>query len=156
MNDFADHDAKAGNVREVTLVVLGAPAVGRSAFVRCALDLKKAPTSALSSKKVSLEGEISIVRMLELGFEDVEVTVDQNVRWPTRMGDFNMPIIDGALVLYDAMDGGSIADILALLSESFECWQYPIQMRKPPNETIQSVPGMRSQDRAITYIILSL
>ena len=131
MNDFADHDAKAGNVREVALVVLGALAVGRSTFVRCALDLKKAPTSAVSSKKVSLEGEISIVRMLELGFEDVEVTADQNVRWPLRLGDFNTPIIDGVLVLCDVTDGGSIGHILALLSESFERWQSPY-----PNETM--------------------
>lgn len=131
MNDFADHDAKAGNVREVTLVVLGAPTVGRSTFVRCALDLKKAPTSAVSSKKVSLEGEISIVRMLELGFEDVAVAADQRLRWPTIMGDFNTPIIDGVLVLCDVMDGGSISHILALLSESFECWQSPY-----PSETM--------------------
>ena len=107
-------------MREVTLAVLGAPAVGKSTFVRCALDLNKAPTSAVSSKKVSLEGEISIVRMLELGLEDVEITADQSVRWPTKKGDHDTPIIDGVLVLYDVMNRGSIAHIPALLSESFE------------------------------------
>lgn len=132
MNEFADLDAKAGSVREVTLVVLGAPAVGKSTFVRCALDLKKVPTSAIPSKKVSLEGEISIVRMLELSFDDVEVTADQNVRWPIKMGDHNTPIIDGVLVLYDVMDQGSIAHIPAVLSESFGRLQCFL-----PNETMQ-------------------
>lgn len=132
MSEFADNDAKAGNVREVTLAVLGAPAVGKSTFVRCALDLKKAPTSAVSSKKVSLEGEISIVRMLELGLEDVEITADQSVHWPTIKGDHNTPIIDGVLVLYDVMNHGSIAHIPALLSESFERSQSFL-----PNQTMK-------------------
>lgn len=105
----------AGNVQVVTLAVLGAPAAGKSTFVRCALDLKKASTSALSSKKVSLEGKISVVRLLELGFEDLEITADLNVRWPTKMEDHDTPFIDGVLALYDVMDQGSIARIPALL-----------------------------------------
>lgn len=116
---MADPSAKAGDVQVVTLAVLGAPAVGKSTFVRFALDLKKASTSALSSKKVSLEGRISIVRLLELGFEDLEITADQTVRWPTKMGDHDTPIIDGVLALYDVIDQGSIARIPELLSESF-------------------------------------
>ena len=115
---MADPSAKIGDVQVVTLVVLGASVVGKSSFVRCALDLKKASSSALSSKKVSLEGKISIVRLLELGFEDLEITADQNVRWPTKVGDYDTPIIDGVLALYDVMDQGSIARIPALLSES--------------------------------------
>ena len=120
MNGSADPGAKAGDIQEVTLAVLGAPAVGKSTFVCCALDLKKASASVLCSKKVSLEGKVSIVRLLELGFEDLEISSDQNVRWPTTVGDHSTPIIDGVLALYDVMDQGSIARIPALLSESFE------------------------------------
>ena len=110
---------KAGDVPEVTLAVLGEKAVGKSTFVRCALDLKKASTSPISSKKVSLEGKVSVVRLLELGVERLEITADQDVRWPTEVGDNKTPIIDGVLALYDVMDQGSIACIPALLSESF-------------------------------------
>ena len=119
MEEFADADAKARDVQEVTLVVLGAPAVGKSTFVSCALDLKKASISAISSKKVSLEGKISVVRLLELSFEDFEITTNQTVRWPMKVGHHDTPIIDGVLVLYDIMDQGSIARIPAILSESF-------------------------------------
>ena len=101
--------------------MLGAPAVGKSTFVRCALDLKWASPSPVSSKKVSLEGKISVVRLLEIGFEDLEITADQNVRWPTNVGDYDTPIIDGVLALYDVKDQGSIACMPALLSESFAC-----------------------------------
>ena len=132
MNDFADPDAKAGDVQEVTLAVLGAPAVGKSTFVRSSLDLKKPSTSPVSSKKVSLEGKISIVRLLELGFENLEITANQSVRWPTKVGDHNTPKIDGVLALYNVMDQSSIARIPALLSESFGRLHFFL-----PNETMK-------------------
>ena len=121
MVELADPGAKTENVQEVILAVLGAPAVGKSTFVRCALDLKRASTSPVSCKKVSLEGEISTIRLLEMGFEDFEITADQDVRWPKKVGEYNTPIIDGVLALYDVKDQGSIACIPALLSESFGC-----------------------------------
>ena len=110
--------AKAADVQEFTLAVLGAPAVGKSTFVRSSLDLKVS-TSPLSSKMVSLEGIISIVRLLELGFEDLEITANQNVRWPTKVGDHYTPIVDGVFALYNVLDQGSTARIPAILSESF-------------------------------------
>lgn len=146
MKEFADPGAKAGDVQEVTLAVLGAPAVGKSTFVRCALDLKKASTSAISSKKVSLEGQISIVKLLELSFEDLEITADQNVRWPTKVGDYNTPIIDGVFALYDVMDQGSIVRIPTLLSESFGRSQssLPSETMKR-RDSVQCVPGTMGQ-----------
>ena len=118
MDDLANPGAKTGDVQEVTLAVLGAPAVGKSTFVRCALDIKRTSTSPVSCKKVSLEGEISIVRLLELDFQDLEITADMDVRWPTKAGDYDTSIIDGVLVLYDVKDQDSIACIPALLSKS--------------------------------------
>ena len=85
--------------------------------MRTSLDLKKPPISPLSSKKVSLEGEVSIVRLLELGFEDLGIAANQNVRWPTKVGDHDAPIVDGVLALYNVMDQRSITLIPALLSE---------------------------------------
>lgn len=92
--------------------------MGKSTFVHCALDLKKASASPVSSKRVSLEGKISIVRLLELGLEDVQVTAEQKVLWPEKVGDQNMPDIDGVLALYDVMDQTSISRMSNLLSES--------------------------------------
>ena len=118
----AESDGKiesTSDVQEVSLAVLGAPAVGKSTFVHCALDLKRPSTSPVASKKVSLEGQISIVRLFELGLDDVEVTSEQSMRWPERVGDENMPRIDGVLALYDVMNQSSIAPIPPLLSEYF-------------------------------------
>ena len=99
--------------------MLGAPGVGKSTFVRCALDLKRTSTSSVSCKKVSLEGEISTVRLLEIGLEELEVTADTNLHWPASVGDYNIAAIDGVLALYDVQDQSSISRIPALLSESF-------------------------------------
>ncbi len=107
----------SGEIQEVVLVVIGAPAAGKSTFVHCALDLKRASTSPISSKKVSLEGRISIVRLLEIGIEDVEITEDENLCWPRKVGDQIMPGIDGVLALYDVMDQASITPLPKLLSE---------------------------------------
>ena len=107
-----------GNTEEVMLAVLGAPAVGKSTFVNCALDLKRTSNSPVAGKKVSLDGVISIVRLLELGIQDLEVTTDGGLRWPERVEDQVMPNIDGVLAIYDVMDQNSIAPLTQILSES--------------------------------------
>lgn len=115
--------------------------------MRSSLDLKKASTSPVSSKKVSLEGKISTVRLLELGFEDLEITANQNVRWPTKVGDYNTPIIDGVLALYNVMDQGSIARIPALLSESFGRSQSFLKSETMKRwESVQCVSGMMGRN----------
>ena len=87
--------------------------------MHCALDLKKASTSPISSKKVSLEGKIYLVRLLELGLDEVEITEEEEVRWPRKVGDQSMLDIDGVLAVYDVMNQNSIAALPELLSESF-------------------------------------
>lgn len=104
-----------GEVQEVAIAVLGAPAVGKSTFVHCALDLKTAFVSPVASKKVSLEGKISIVRLLEVGLQDIHITAEQHVRWPERVGDQRMPDVDGVLALFDVMNQSSIAPMPGLL-----------------------------------------
>lgn len=132
MVEFADLEAKTEGAQEITLAVLGAPTVGKSTFVQCALDLRKGSTSPVSCKKVSLEGELSVVRLFELSFEDLEITANQDLRWPIKIGEYDMPTIDGVFALYDVQDQGSIACIPALLSESLGC-----QQALPLNETMR-------------------
>ena len=105
-------------VQEVSIAIVGAPSVGKSTFVRCALDLKAASISRVASKKVSLEGEISIVRLFELRLEELHFTEEQGVRWPERLDDHIMPKFDGVLALYDVMDQSSVARLPHVLSES--------------------------------------
>ena len=99
------------------IAVSGADAVGKSTFVHLALDLKKAVTSSISSKKVSLEGAISVVRLVEVDIEDVEVE-DESLLWPELAGDQVIPAIDGVLVMYNVLDPSSVSPLPPLLSES--------------------------------------
>lgn len=103
-------------MNEVVIGVLGADTVGKSTFVHLALDLKKAATTRVSSKKVSLEGSISVVRLIEVGADDVEVE-DDRLLWPEEVGDEATPPIDGALVIYNVLDPGSVTPLPPVLSE---------------------------------------
>lgn len=152
----ADCVLKAGSsseVQEVALAVLGAPAVGKSTFVHCALDLKKASTSPISSKKVSLEGKISIVRLLELDIEDVEVTADQKVHWPERVENQSMPEIDGVLALYDVMDQSSIHPMPNLLSESLGTLKLSFEARATQNLRLAVLLESRNARRSVRKMI---
>lgn len=83
--------------------------------MKSALDLTRGPTSPISSKKVSLEGSISVVRLIELDTDDVEV-IDNSVHWPDTIGTQATPVVDGALVLYSVLDQYSITPLPALLN----------------------------------------
>lgn len=106
---------------EVNVAVLGASGVGKSTFVQCALDLKQPASSLVSSKKVSLEGVLIRIKLLEIQLSDVEISENQRIKWPQKLGEQNTPRIDGALALYDVMDKGSISRIPEVLSESHDC-----------------------------------
>lgn len=120
LGDFTDAGSQSGDacgLQEVVIALLSTAGVGKSTFIQCALDLKRAVDSPISSKKVSLEGSISVVRLVELDIDNVHV-VDGSVRWPKCIGGQLTPPIDGALVLYSVMDQHSIAPLAPLLSES--------------------------------------
>lgn len=101
----------------ITLAVIGATRAGKSTFVRCALDLKKSGVSSSSIKKVSLEGVVSVLRLLEIQLEDVAINENRTIDWPSMVGDLATPRIDGALVLCDVMDRSSMADVVDVLSK---------------------------------------
>ncbi len=104
-------------MQEVTLAVLGAAKAGKSTFVQCALDLKKPASSPTSTKRVSLEGVTSILRLVELPISEVGITKHQEIEWPETTSGQNTPQIDGALLLYDVTNRNSIAQIPNMLSE---------------------------------------
>ena len=107
-------------ILEVNLAVLGDPGVGKSTFIQCALDLKRPAKSHAVAKKMSLDGVVYLVRLLELQLDAIHVTTDHQLQWPTLVGDQSISRIDGALTLYDVMNKESLARIPNLISE------YPI------------------------------
>lgn len=104
-------------MREVTLAVLGANRAGKSTFVQCALDLKRPSTSASATKKVSLEGVVSVLRLLEMQIGDININLEHDLVWPATVGGQSTPPVDGALVLYDVMNQSSLNLIPDVLSE---------------------------------------
>lgn len=103
-------------MQEVTLAVLGGAKAGKSTFVQCALDMKAPPVSSCTTKKVSLEGTVSVLRLYEFQLENVKISEICGIVWP-RMADEAKPRIDGALVLFDVMDQSSLYKVADLLSK---------------------------------------
>lgn len=104
-------------MQEVTLAVLGSAKAGKSTFVQCALDMKAPPVSSCTTKKVSLEGTVSVLRLYEFQLENVIVSEDSGIVWPILAGDEGKPRIDGALVIFDVMDQSSLNEVASLLSK---------------------------------------
>ena len=106
-------------LQEVSLAVLGAATVGKSTFIQCSLDLKRVSVSPISSKKVSLEGKLYVVRLFELDLDQLDMTTSQALVWPQILGKEHISTVDGVLALFDVRDRSSIQPIPAILSESF-------------------------------------
>ena len=103
-------------MREVTLAVVGAHQAGKSTFVQNALDLKKFSDAPLTTKKVSLEGVVSVLHLFEVSLSDVLFNSEHDLIWPGNVGG-QTPVIDGALVLYDVTNEDSLSCVTDFLSE---------------------------------------
>ncbi|MCJ1403974.1 hypothetical protein MMC11_007198 [Xylographa trunciseda] len=99
---------------ELSFAVVGSEGSGKSTFIRCALDLKKPATSPVSSKKMSLEGDVFLIKLVEIPINTLEVLADQ-IRWPDLLDQEVVPRIDGVLALYDVTERQSIRNIPKLL-----------------------------------------
>jgi hypothetical protein len=107
-----------GAMPQLTFAVLGADGVGKSMFRRCALDLTKPAPSPSSSKKMSLEGDVFHITLLELPLAAVDVSDALTITWPRTVAGVDVPPIDGVLALFDVTDRRSIEDMPCLLRES--------------------------------------
>lgn len=102
---------------ELKFIVVGAQGAGKSTFMRCALDLKRPLTSPLASKKMSLEGDVFLISLIELQLDEVIVT-DHSISWPDSVREAGLSRVDGVLALYDVTERDTLSGIPNLLSES--------------------------------------
>jgi ABC-type dipeptide/oligopeptide/nickel transport system ATPase component len=86
----------------VTLGVVGEENAGKTSFVKCALDMKNPPSSTCNRKKMSLDGSVYIVHLLEVDLTQIQFDQDKKIIWPRTEHDTSAPAIDGVLVLHDA------------------------------------------------------
>ncbi|KOS42335.1 hypothetical protein ACN38_g6779 [Penicillium nordicum] len=87
---------------EVTIAVAGEENAGKSSFVKCALDMKSPPASPMNKKKMSLNGSVYIVHLMEVDLTQIRFDQDKKIIWPRTGHDKSTPVIDGVLVLHDA------------------------------------------------------
>lgn len=103
--------------REVTVAVIGESTTGKSTFIHCALDLKRQMIDSSATKKVSLEGEVSTLRLLEVPMSAIGLSDDGALSLPLRVGGQEISHIDGALVIYDVMNRDSVERVPEVLSK---------------------------------------
>ncbi|KAK5736918.1 hypothetical protein LTR17_007062 [Elasticomyces elasticus] len=101
---------------EINIAVIGAEGVGKSTFVQKALDLPHLPSSQAAERRIPLDGNVYLVRLLELPIDDVDIDDDDNVAWPDTIADKMMPRVDGAIALYDVQDRDTFDDIPQVLN----------------------------------------
>jgi hypothetical protein len=95
-------ESSKSSLPEVTIAVVGEDDAGKTSFIKSALDMKGTPSSVSTKKKMSLDGSVYIVRLLEIDLKQVTFDQDLNIVWPRVGKDSAGPIVDGVLLLHDA------------------------------------------------------
>ena len=103
---------------DLRFLVVGADAVGKSTFIHHALDLKQSAPLSVASKKMSLEGDVFLISLVETRLEDVDVDDDLAIAWPAAAQADFVAHIDGVLALYDVSNKATLSGIPDLLSMS--------------------------------------
>lgn len=91
--------------------------MGKSTFIQRAFDLRTPPHSPFAQRKMSIDGNVYVVRLIELKYGDLDIDDDKRICWPTVIEDVAVPNIDGAFILYDVMNKGSITNLLEALGQ---------------------------------------
>ncbi|KAI9931741.1 hypothetical protein MW887_010320 [Aspergillus wentii] len=99
----------------VTIAVVGGDHVGKTTFIRSALDMKHTLSSRSTTKKMSLDGSVYLVRLLEIASKQIFIGSNGAPVWPRFGTD---PTIDGVLVLHDATRPATFSETTSLLATS--------------------------------------
>ena len=105
--------------------MVGAKQVGKSTFIECALDLRRPLSAPIATKKVSLEGVISTLRLIEIPLGKFTLNPEEGLVWRDATGGQDTQRIDGALVVYDVMNQDSLNRLSAVLGELFLHLSFP-------------------------------
>lgn len=97
-------------MQDINICLLGDNGVGKSAFIQRAFDIQTTVPSTITSRKMSVDGNVYTVRLLELSFSDITIDDGGRLIWPNIINDLQVRI-DGALALYDIMNQESLRHI---------------------------------------------
>lgn len=120
----------------MNIAVVGEDNAGKSSFIKCALDMKSAPSSSITRKKMSLNGSIYNVRLLEIDLNQVSFDRDRRIIWPRMEKESAAPNVDGVLLLHDSTQPGKLAETAELTGMSL------VELRKFPRLSPRISPHM--------------
>jgi hypothetical protein len=102
---------------DMNIAVIGAPASGKSSFMRNALGLPDTTLPTLCHRKWTMDGIPYVVRFVEMKIDDIHVKPGNIINWPKTVHNVAVPRIDGAITLYDVTVKESLAGIPEMMSE---------------------------------------
>ncbi|EIT81789.1 ras guanyl-nucleotide exchange factor RasGEF [Aspergillus flavus] len=108
-----DETSSKPNFPLVTIAVVGQDQVGKTTFIQSALDMKQPLSSRATTKKMSLDGTVYLVRLLEMNTNEITIGNDGLLEWP-RVGNESPPV-DGALVVHDVTRSVGLPELTRLL-----------------------------------------
>lgn len=107
------------NMDVITIAVIGANGVGKSAFIQRALKLSRAPTMGIVTFNwTEFDGSQHVVNVFEVDLEAFDMEMQGPFRWPKQANGQMAPPVDGALILYDVMNKDSVNPLAQTLCES--------------------------------------
>ncbi|KAH0544824.1 hypothetical protein FGG08_001053 [Glutinoglossum americanum] len=123
-SDRSPHEKSWGNsevetdilMREINIAVVGASGVGKSTFIQQVHDLQDPYGSLVSVRKMSIDGFVHPVRLVEVDISNIEIDDEQRIKWPNYVDGHPVQRVHGVLILYDVMNRDSIANIPELLN----------------------------------------
>ncbi|KAF2668558.1 ras GEF [Microthyrium microscopicum] len=98
-------------LQAVNIAVVGASQVGKSTFIRQALDWEDLPDTPFTQRKVQMDGTVYVVRLIEIGFGDLDLDDEKCICWPDVIRNTPVPHIDGAFTLYDVTCKDSLIQV---------------------------------------------
>lgn len=129
----------------ITIAIVGGDNAGKTTFITSALGLKSPPSSRSTVKKMSLDGCIHSVCLLELSSEEVAVDDAGKIRF----GADSTPSIDGVLVLHDPTQPATFDKITRLLGTSIGRWTAcPTRLTSPESLTASPLPFVVAASKA--------
>jgi GTPase SAR1 family protein len=103
----------------INIAVIGAEGVGKSTFIQ---QLRRAPrpsSAHVTTSRYDVDGTTYLVTLVELDLESIiELDPNQPVHWPKQIGGHMIPRLNGALILYDVANQGSMREVAPIMSES--------------------------------------
>lgn len=117
LTDGVSQAHNSSDMNDINIAVIGASGVGKSTLIQRALGLRTLPSSVVSSLKMTVDGVLYTVSMIELDLESFRINGEKRIHWPKQINGQIVPPMDAALILYDVMNEDSVSELPQTLSE---------------------------------------